>query len=356
MSTSAVSASAGTRSPARRTGLIATGVIAVLAAVALGVAVGPSSVPGGGALLELLDRLPLVDVDSGLSSQQATIVWELRLPRVVLGLLVGAMLATAGGAYQGVFRNPLADPYLLGVAAGAGLGATLMIVQGDGTAGGSLTVPLAAFGGALAAVLLTYVVGAAGDRRRSPASLLLAGVAVAALLTAVQTFVQQREVDTIREVYAWILGRLSTAGWSEVWLLLPYVAVSSVLLLLYGRTLDVMSVGDDEAQALGMRVDRARLVVVVAASLGTAAAVAAGGLIGFVGIIVPHTIRLLGAVSYRVVLPAAMLFGGAFLVLADLLARTVLSPAEVPIGVVTAFFGAPFFIVLLRGRPLGVPA
>jgi iron complex transport system permease protein len=345
-----------TRSRQRRGLLVVTGAVAVLAAVALGVAVGPSSVPGGGALVDLVDRLPLVDVDSGLSSQQSTIVWELRLPRVVLGLLVGAMLATAGGAYQGVFRNPLADPYLLGVAAGAGLGATVMIVRGDGSSGGSLTVPLAAFGGALAAVLLTYVVGAAGDRRRSPASLLLAGVAVAALLTAVQTFVQQREVDTIREVYAWILGRLSTAGWDEVWLLLPYVVVSSALLLVYGRTLDVMSVGDDEAQALGMRVDRARLVVVVAASLGTAAAVAAGGLIGFVGIIVPHTIRLFGGVSYRVVLPASMLFGGAFLVVADLLARTVLAPAEVPIGVVTAFFGAPFFIVLLRGRPLGVPA
>jgi iron complex transport system permease protein len=332
------------------------GAVAVLVAVALGVAIGPSSVPSGGALLELLDRLPLIDVDSGLSPQQSTIVWDLRLPRVVLALLVGSMLATAGGAYQGVFRNPLADPYLLGVAAGAGLGATVMIVQGGGTSGTSFGVPLAAFGGALAAVLLTYVVGAAGDRRRSPASLLLAGVAVASLLTAVQTYVQQREVDTIREVYAWILGRLSTAGWREVWLLVPYVVVSSVVLLLYARTLDVMSVGDDEARALGMRVDRARLVVVVAASLGTAAAVAVGGLIGFVGIIVPHTIRLFGAVSYRVVLPVSMLFGGAFLVAADLLARTLMAPAEVPIGVVTAFFGAPFFIVLLRRRPLGVPA
>jgi iron complex transport system permease protein len=284
-------------------------------------------------------------------------VWDLRLPRVVLGLLVGSMLATAGGAYQGVFRNPLADPYLLGVAAGAGLGATLMIVQRGGTTGTTAgTVPLAAFAGALGAVLLTYVVGAGGDRRRSPASLLLAGVAVAALLTAVQTFVQQREVDTIREVYSWLLGRLSTAGWDEVWLLLPYVVVSSGVLLVSARTLDVMSVGDDEARTLGLRVDRARLVVVVAASLGTAAAVAVGGLIGFVGIIVPHTIRLFGAVSYRVVLPASMLFGGAFLVAADLLARTVMAPAEVPIGVVTAFFGAPFFIMLLRRRPLGVPA
>lgn len=346
----------GPRSRARRSILVSAGVVAVLVSTALGVAVGPSSVPGGGALLEVLDRLPLVDIDSGLSRQQATIVWELRLPRVVLGLLVGSMLATAGGAYQGVFRNPLADPYLLGVAAGAGLGATLMIVRGSGASGTGSAVPLAAFAGALFAVLLTYTVGASGDRRRSPASLLLAGVAVASLFTAVQTFVQQREVDTIREVYAWILGRLSTAGWGEVWLLVPYVAVATVLLLLYGRTLDVMSVGDDEARALGMRVDRARLAVVVAASLGTAAAVAVGGLIGFVGIIVPHTVRLFGAVSYRVVLPASMLFGGAFLVMADLLARTVMAPAEVPIGVVTAFFGAPFFIVLLRGRPQGVPA
>jgi iron complex transport system permease protein len=333
---------------------LAASLAAVAGAVVLGSCVGPAGLPPGRVLAELADRLPLVDVDSGLSEQARTIVWELRFPRVVLGLLVGSMLALAGSSYQGVFRNPLADPYLLGVAAGAGLGATVAIVTTSASEYGPVgIVPLAAFVGALGAVLLAYLVGAAGERRRSPATLILAGVAVASLLTAVQTFLQQRSSDTVQRVYSWILGRLTVAGWDEVGLLVPYVAVAAAVLLVHRRVLDVLSVGDEEASALGLRVDRTRLVVVVAASLGTAAAVSVSGLIGFVGIIVPHTVRLVAGTSYRVILPLSMLLGGAFLVLADLLARTVLSPAEIPIGVVTAFFGAPFFVLLLRTRKVG---
>jgi iron complex transport system permease protein len=267
---------------------------------------------------------------------------------VVLGLLVGSTLAISGASYQGAFRNPLADPYLLGTAAGAGLGVTLVIV---GQAEGATTpigTPVAAFIGALAAVLLTYLLGMAGTARASTASLILAGVAVATFLTAAQTYVQQRNQDTIRDVYNWILGRLSTAGWREVTLVLPYIAVSTVVLLAHRRNLDVLSVGDDEATALGLHARRTRLIIVIAASLGTAAAVAVSGLIAFVGIIVPHTVRLLAGSSHRVILPLSFLFGGAFLVLTDLLARTIASPAEIPIGVVTAFLGAPFFVLVLR--------
>jgi iron complex transport system permease protein len=332
---------------------LAVSLAVVAGAVLLGVSIGPAGLPARRVLVEIADRFPLVDVDSGLSEQGRTIVWELRVPRVVLGLLVGSMLALAGGAYQGVFRNPLADPYLLGVAAGAGLGATVAIVATSASEYGPVgVVPIAAFGGALAAVLLAYLVGAAGERRRSPATLILAGVAVASLLTAMQTFLQQRSSDTVQQVYSWILGRLTVAGWDEVVLLLPYVGVASIVLLAHRRVLDVMSVGDDEATTLGLRVDRTRLAVVVAASLGTAAAVSVSGLIGFVGIIVPHTVRLIAGSSYRVILPVSALLGGAFLVLADLLARTLLSPAEIPIGVITAFFGAPFFVLLLRTRKL----
>lgn len=330
---------------------LAAGLAVAAGAVVLGLVVGPASISARGALLEILDRLPLLELDSGLSDQHATIVWELRFPRVVLGLLVGSMLALAGGSYQGVFRNPLADPYLLGVAAGAGLGATLAVVWGAGGGGGiGDPLPLAAFVGALGAVALTYVLGGARNRFRSSATLILAGVAIATLLTAVQTFVQQRHIDTIQSVYSWILGRLSTSGWDEVVLLLPYVVVTSVVLLVHRRVLDVLSVGDDEATTLGLRAGRSRFVVVAAASLGTGAAVAVSGLIGFVGIIVPHTVRLVSGGSYRVVLPLSMLLGGAFLVVADVLARTAVAPAEVPIGVVTAFFGAPFFMALLRTR------
>jgi iron complex transport system permease protein len=326
---------------------IALGVLAVAVAAVLSLTIGAVSLPPRGVLLEVLDRLPGIDVHSGLSAREAAIVWDLRLPRLTLGLLVGAMLALSGASYQGVFRNPLADPYLLGAAAGAGLGATLAIVGDLGDGEGLLDpVPLAAFAGAIAAAALTYALGTRG--RTNTAMLILAGVAVASFLTAIQTYVQQRNADTIREVYSWLLGRLVTAGWSEVLVVLPYVVITAVVLLLQRRTLDVMAVGDDEAEALGLHVRRTRLIVLAAASLGTAAAVAVSGLIAFVGIIVPHTVRLVFGASYRVILPLSILFGGAFLALADLLARTVMSPSEVPIGVITAFFGAPFFVVVLR--------
>jgi iron complex transport system permease protein len=332
-----------------RSGWIAGGVLAVLVTGVLGLSIGAVSINPMRAIAESLDHLPLLNIQSGLSEQQAAIVWELRLPRVVLALLVGAMLSVAGASYQGVFRNPLADPYLLGAAAGAGLGVTLVIV-GGWDRGSSLfdPVPLAAFVGALGAVALAYAVGRAGGGARSPAALILAGVAVASFLTAVQTYVQQRESETIREVYSWILGRLTVAGWRDIVLLLPYFAVSATVLLVHRRSLDVLGVGDAEATSLGLHASRVRLLVVVAATLATAAAVSMSGLIGFVGIIVPHFVRLVAGTSFRVILPLSILFGGAFLAIADLLARTLIAPAELPVGVVTAFFGAPFFILVLR--------
>jgi len=327
---------------------VAAGVAAVVGAAVAGLVAGPVTISPVAVLREL------AGLDSGLTGQQVAIVRDLRLPRVVLGLLVGATLSLSGAAYQGAFRNPLADPYLLGAAAGAGLGATLTIM---GAAAGAATspaapatspaAPAAAFVGALAAVALTYALGSAGGDRSS-SSLILAGVAVASFLTAVQTYVQQREQDTLRQVYAFILGRLSTQGWHEVVLVAPYAVVAAAVLLAHRRVLDVLAVGDDEAASLGVNARGSRLLVVVAASLGTAAAVSVSGLIGFVGIIVPHTVRLLAGGSHRVILPLSILFGAAFLTLADLLARTLSSPAEIPIGVVTAFFGAPFFVLVLR--------
>jgi iron complex transport system permease protein len=325
--------------------------IAVVVAAALaGILVGPAALAPGRVMAALADRLPFISVDSGLSDREVAILFELRLPRVVLALLVGAVLSVSGGAYQGVFRNPLADPYLLGVAAGAGLGATLAIV----TAGsGSLLVGVAAFVGAVAAVVAAYGLGAAAGGRRTGSTLILAGVAVAAFLTAAQTFVQQRNTDVIREVYSWILGRLGTAGWQEVLLLLPYAGVGITVVLLHRRLLDALAVGEEEARTLGVRPERVRIIVVLAATLATAGAVAVSGLIGFVGIIVPHAVRLLVGGSYRVILPLSVLGGGAFMVVADLVARSVLSPAEVPIGVVTAFIGGPFFLLVLRTSTRG---
>lgn len=322
---------------------LAIGVISVLVVAAIGATVGAAGLDPGSVGKAVLDSLPWINIDSGLTEVEANILFEIRLPRMVLGALVGAVLAVAGSAYQGVFRNALADPYLLGVAAGAGLGATIAFAI---TRESTLLAPFAFIGG-LAAVAVTYALGRSVGGR-SATSLILAGVAVAAFATAVQTYILQQNVETLREVYSWILGRLVTVGWSDVVELLPYAVVATAVIFASRRLLDVLSLGDDEARALGIDVGKVRAVVVVAATLATAAAVSVSGLIGFVGIIVPHTIRLLFGWSYRVIVPLSILFGSAFLMLADVAARTLVAPAELPIGVVTAFFGAPFFLLVLR--------
>ncbi|MSV60788.1 MAG: iron chelate uptake ABC transporter family permease subunit [Actinobacteria bacterium] len=314
--------------------------------------VGPAGPTWWRVPLALLDHLPLVSLDSGVTSREWTIIWDIRMPRVVLASLVGSMLSLSGASYQGVFRNPLVDPYLLGVAAGAGLGATLVFTLNRT---GSSTwiidpLPLSAFVGGLLAVLVTYVVGTAFGGQKSASTLVLAGVAVTALATAIQTFVLQRHTDVVRQVYSWILGRLSSATWGDVRLVLPYVVVSSAVLFMHRRLLDIMRVGDDEATALGASVNRVRIIVVIAATLGTSAVVAVSGLIGFVGIIVPHAVRLLAGASYRVIVPLSLLMGASFLIIADIPGRVLQNPSETPIGVVTAFLGAPFFLLLLRTK------
>jgi len=327
--------------------------LALLAvAVLVGTMIGPAGPQWWRVPIELLDRLPLITIDSGVSPEQWNIVWQIRMPRVVLAVLVGAMLSISGASYQGVFRNPLVDPYLLGVAAGAGLGATIVFtLRRSATETWWIDpLPLAAFIGGLVAVFATYIIGSAFNKTRSTATLVLAGIAVTALTTAIQTFVLQRNNDVVRQVYSWILGRLSSATWGDVRLIMPYVVSSCVVLLMHRRLLDVLRVGDEEATALGANIRRVRLTVVLAATLGTASAVAVSGLIGFVGIIVPHTVRLIFGASYRRVLPLSILFGATFLVLADIPSRVLSDPAETPIGVVTAFFGAPFFLLLLRAR------
>jgi iron complex transport system permease protein len=325
---------------------LAAGLFVVVAAL-LGLALGPVDLGVVAVAREALSHVPFLGVESPLSDTEDAILWELRAPRVALGLLVGAMLASAGAGYQGVFRNPLADPYLLGAAAGAGLGATIVIAYDVGGSGGLDLRPVAAFVGATLGVGFAYLLGRSVGGRQT-ATLILAGVTVASFLTAVQTFVQQRSAETVQEVYSWILGQLETSGWTDVLIVLPYAIVSALALLVHRRLLDVLAVGDDEAASLGVPVARVRLLVVAAATLGTAAAVAFSGLIAFVGIIVPHAVRLMAGTSYRVVLPLSLAFGGGFLVLMDLVSRTVVAPAQLPIGVVTAFLGAPFFAVVLR--------
>jgi iron complex transport system permease protein len=286
----------------------------------------------------------LLHLPSSLDQLDRAVLFQIRLPRIVLGALVGGLLAVAGAGYQGVFRNPLVDSGMLGASAGAGLGATIAIVYLTGI--GPAAVPVAAFIGSLAGVAVAYITGAVGGT--GTATLLLSGIAVSMFLTAVQTYLQQRAASDLQQVYSWLLGSLSGATWQQVIEILPYSAVSIAIVLLHGRRLDVLSVGDEEARTLGIHPGRVRLIVVAASALAAASAVAVSGLIGFVGIVVPHIVRRLAGTSYRLVLPLSLLSGAGFLVLADTLARTVLSPAELPIGVVTALIGSPVFVWILR--------
>jgi iron complex transport system permease protein len=310
-------------------------------------AIGPISIGPIAIAESALGHLPWIHLHR-LGALEDGIVWQVRAPRVVLAALVGGMLAVAGSAYQGVFRNPLADPYLLGVAAGAGLGATIAIAYAPPASRGGELLPLSAFAGAILGVACAYVLGRSVGAARTSGTLILAGVTVAAFMTAAQTFVQQQHAQTLQSVYSWLLGGFGSADWHDVLLVLPYVGASTAVLMVHRRVLDVLSLGDEEASSLGINIQRVRLVIVIAATVGTAAAVSVSGLIGFVGIIVPHAIRLLVSTSYRAVVPLSLLAGAGFLVLADVIARTVLSPAELPVGVITAFFGAPFFAIVLR--------
>jgi iron complex transport system permease protein len=329
---------------------VLAGALALLVAAMLGsVLLGAIDLGAGRVLGEVWAQL--TGGRSPLSAQEAAILWQLRVPRVVLGGLVGAALASSGAAYQGVFRNPLADPYLLGAAAGAGMAATIVVVCFPALAaspGAVGAVPVAAFAGAVGGVALTWLLGRSAGR--GTAALVLSGVAVTAFLTAVQTFVQQLNTDTLQRVYSWMLGGLATSGWHEVVVCLPYITLGAAVLCVCARLLDVLALGDEEAATLGVRPGAVRLVVLGSASLATAGAVAVSGLIGFVGIVVPHVVRLLFGGSNRVVVPLSLVGGAVFVIAADVVARTVLAPAELPIGVVTAFTGAPFFVVVLRAN------
>jgi iron complex transport system permease protein len=332
----------GRRLPAAR----AYGVAAafLVAATLVSALVGAADLNPLNTVTALLDKIPFVDLPSGLGPVDRAVLFQIRLPRITVGIMVGALLAVAGAGYQGVFRNPLVDSGMLGSSAGAGLGATLAIVYFGGA--GPAAVPVAAFAGSLAGVAIAYSSGAIGGS--GTATLLLAGVAVGLFLAAVQTYVLQRSAQDLQQVYSWLLGSLSGASWQQAGEILPYAAVSVAVILLHGRHLDVLSVGDEEARALGLHPGRTRLIVVAACALAAASAVAVSGLIGFVGIVVPHVVRRLAGPSYRLVLPLSLLVGAGFLVLADTVARTVVSPAELPIGVVTALVGSPVFVWILR--------
>lgn len=282
-----------------------------------------------------------------IDQQTEAIVWAIRLPRVALGMLVGGGLALAGAALQAIFRNPLADPGLIGVASGASLGAVAAIVLGL-SAFGTLTLPFAAFAGGLVATLVVYSF-ARFEGRTEVLTLLLTGLAINAITGAGIGYLIFRATETeVRDAVFWTLGSLGGATWTAVLSALPFVVVGALLLPAFARELNLLVLGEREAAHLGVETERVRLLVVGGAALTTGAAVAVAGTVGFVGLIVPHVIRLLAGPDNRLVLPASFLAGAALLVFADLAARTLAAPAELPLGVVTSLLGGPFFLWLLH--------
>jgi len=324
------------------------GIGLVVAALALGLAIGPADIPPDATVRILLSRLPWVDLTSGQQQAWEDIIWEIRLPRVLAAGLVGATLALGGATYQGVFRNPLAEPYLIGVAPGAALAATIVIISPLQYAyGGFSVLPVAAFGGGIAAVALAYSIARLGQSAPT-VTLILAGVAISSIATSMTSFLMVLDTDRVLTILSWTLGGFNLSSWDRLFWALPYIAPSAAVLLTLGRTLNVMQLGEEQAQQVGLNVERAKLLALGAASLATAAAVSISGFIGFVGLIVPHTTRMLWGPDHRGLLPMSMLIGAAFLILADLIAREINQPSEVPVGIVTAFCGGPFFLYLLR--------
>jgi len=314
-----------------------------VAQVLLNAVVVPTAVDLSGAALDVTTQ-PVFRFR--VSRLQRLIVMNVRLPRILLAAVVGFALAAAGTIMQGIFRNPMADPSIIGVSSGAAVGAVGFIVLGGALPFG-LGLRGAAFAGALVAAFGVYLI--ATENGRTPvATLLLAGVAVQTFLGAVVSFLLLNAGESIRRALFWLMGHLKGAAWADVWSSLVLVAIPFALLLVYARDLNVMLLGEEDAQSLGIEVERTKRILLALASLATAAGVAVAGIIGFVGLIVPHVMRLLVGPDHRILLPTSALAGASFLVATDTLARS--GSTELPVGIVTAALGAPFFLYLLRKR------
>jgi iron complex transport system permease protein len=331
----------------RRTALLPVLSAALVASVVVNMGAGAVAISPVEVVAILGDRLGL-DLDVAVTAQQSAVLTAIRAPRVLLAALVGAALAVSGAALQGVFRNPLADPSVIGVSSGAAVGAVAAIVLGGGgSALGIAATPAAAFAGALAAALAVYAMSRHQGRTET-VTMVLTGVAVTAICGAIVGLLTFLADDAqLRSIVFWTLGSVGGATWPAVSTVAPMLAVCVVMLPLTGRTLNALVLGEREARHVGVDTERVRLVVVALAALGTGAAVSIAGIIGFVGLVTPHLLRLAVGPDHRLLLPASALGGASLLLLADLAARTVVVPAELPLGVVTGLVGGPFFLFLL---------
>jgi iron complex transport system permease protein len=319
----------------------------LLLAIIASVAIGAVAISAETVVRVFLAQLPGITLPVDWAATTETIIFRVRLPHTILILLTGAALASSGAAYQGLFRNPLADPYLIGVASGAGLGAVIAMSRNWPTEWlGLYAVPFAAFMAALVTVGIVYVLARTGTTIQTT-TLILAGVAVSSFATALTSFLMLRSNAEMQRALGWLLGGGMLAGWAPVLAILPYMALGLGVLLFLGHPLNVLQFGDDQAEQIGLSVERTKRIIIITASLTTAAAVAFSGIIGFVGLIVPHLMRMIWGPDYRLLIPLSIIGGATLLLLADILARILMAPQVLPLGIVTAMFGAPFFLWIL---------
>ncbi|MEA3350791.1 MAG: iron ABC transporter permease [Chloroflexota bacterium] len=320
----------------------------LLIALIFSVALGAVSMRASTVVSVLLDHLPAVNLVHDWPDSFDTIIFKVRLPHTILIAITGAALAGSGAAYQGLFRNPLADPYIIGVASGAGLGAVAaMAIHWPNNLLGYYWIPVGAFVGALITILAVYNLARVGQVIPLT-TLILSGVAIGTFASALTSFLMLRSDEQIHRAISFLLGGSTMSGWRPVLASLPYMALGVVLLIFSGHILNVLQFGEEQAKQLGLSVERAKLFVIITASLTTAVAVSFSGVIGFIGLIVPHLVRIIWGMDYRRLIPLSILGGSSALLIADILSRVLLAPQTLPVGIVTALAGTPFFLWILR--------
>ena len=325
--------------------------LALILTIAFAVTIGPMQIPPLDVYKIIIKNIPFIGdlVRGGSSSIEEVVVLQVRLPRVLAAAIVGIALAVAGVVLQGLFRNPMADPYLIGISAGASLGASLAIAFGIGLSffGLIYSIPLMAFVFAIGTVILVYSVARTGQGAQM-LTLLLVGIAVNSFLLAIMAIVRIVSGDAIHAIMAWILGSLVASNWSYVEIALPFVVIGVALIYVFAKDLNIILLGEEQAHHLGVNTERLKQILLASATLITAAAVSISGTIGFIGLIIRHIVRISVGSDNRVLIPASALMGAVMLVLCDIMARTILAPAELPVGIFTSVLGCPFFIYLLK--------
>ncbi|MFL2627735.1 MAG: FecCD family ABC transporter permease [Dehalococcoidia bacterium] len=326
-------------------------IVILLITIVLSIGIGSVVIYPQDIFLSLITLIPIFDYQSDISESLIVIINQIRLPRIILAGIVGFSIALSGATFQSIFKNPLADPYLIGAASGSALGATIVLmIIGPVILIQISILPLASFLGGIVAVGITVMISFY-SRSMSSNTLILSGIAVGALANALTSLIIISSNPDVRPLLSWLLGSFNTANWDKVLIIIPYVLISTILLFRYRRIMNIIQSSDSEAQLVGVEVNKTKYILIVISTLLTAIAVSVSGIIGFVGLVAPHAVRLLWGYDYKYLIPCSALLGSIILILADTIGRTILYPQELPVGVITAFIGAPFFIFLIiKGR------